>query len=48
MRRNPNDVSDVIVNGKILMRDKRLLTLNESAIKKDANLYRKKIINSLR
>jgi 5-methylthioadenosine/S-adenosylhomocysteine deaminase len=42
------DVSTVIVNGKVLMRDKRLLTLNESAIKKDANLYRQKIINSLR
>ncbi len=42
------DVNDVIVNGKILMRDKRLLTLNESVIKKDANLYRQKIINSLR
>lgn len=42
------DVNDVIVNGKVLMRDKRLLTLNESAIKKDANLYRRKIINSLR
>ena len=42
------DVNTVIVNGKILMREKRLLTLNESAIKKDANLYRQKIINSLR
>jgi 5-methylthioadenosine/S-adenosylhomocysteine deaminase len=43
-----DDVSTVIVNGKVLMRDRRLLTLNESAIKKDANLYRQKIINSLR
>jgi len=43
-----NDVSTVIVDGKILMRDKRLLTLNENAIKKDANLYRQKIINSFR
>lgn len=43
-----NDVNDVIVNGKILMRDKRLLTLDESVIKKDANFYRQKIINSLR
>ncbi len=42
------DVNTVIVNGKVLMRDKRLLTLNESAIKKDANLYQQKIINSLR
>lgn len=43
-----DDVNDVLVNGKVLMRDKRLLTLNESVIKKDANLYRQKIINSLR
>ena len=43
-----NDVSTVIVDGKVLMRDKRLLTLDENAIKKDANLYRQKIINSLR
>ncbi len=43
-----SNVNDVIVNGKVLMRGKRLLTLNESAIKKDANLYRQKIINSLR
>ncbi|MGI9056675.1 MAG: amidohydrolase, partial [Pyrinomonadaceae bacterium] len=39
------DVNTVIVNGKVLMRDKRLLTLNESAIKKDANPYQQKIIN---
>jgi len=43
-----NDVRDVIVNGRILMRDRRLLTLNENAIKLDANIYRKKIIESLR
>lgn len=42
-----DDVRTVIVDGKILMRDKRLLTLNENVIKKDANLYRQKIINSL-
>jgi 5-methylthioadenosine/S-adenosylhomocysteine deaminase len=43
-----NDVRDVIVNGRILMRGRRLLTLNENAIKIDANTYRKKIIESLR
>jgi 5-methylthioadenosine/S-adenosylhomocysteine deaminase len=43
-----SDVHTVIVDGRVLMRDKRLLTLDESAIKKDANLYRQKIINSLR
>ena len=41
------DVRHVIINGKIVMRDKRLLTLNESDIKKDANSYRQKIITSL-
>ena len=41
------DVQTVIINGKIVMLDKRLLTLDENAIKKDANLYRQKIINSL-
>jgi 5-methylthioadenosine/S-adenosylhomocysteine deaminase len=43
-----DDVRDVIVNGRILMKDRRLLTLNENAIKIDANTYRKKIIESLR
>ena len=42
-----SDVRHVIINGKIVMRDKRLLTLNESDIKKDANSYRQKIITSL-
>lgn len=42
-----NDVSTVIIDGRLIMRDKNLLTLNESAIKKDANLYSKKIIKSL-
>ena len=41
------DVRHVIINGKIVMRDKRLLTLLENDIKKDANAYRKKIITSL-
>jgi 5-methylthioadenosine/S-adenosylhomocysteine deaminase len=42
-----DDVRTVIIDGKIVMRDKRLLTLDENVIKKDANLYRQKIINSL-
>jgi len=42
------DVRSVIINGKFVMRDRRLLTLNESVIKKDANAYRDKIINSLK
>ena len=43
-----NDVRTVIINGRIVMLDRRLLTLNESVIKKDANAYRKKIIESLK
>jgi 5-methylthioadenosine/S-adenosylhomocysteine deaminase len=42
-----DDVRHVIIDGKVIMRDKRLLTLDENVIKKDANLYRQKIINSL-
>ncbi|MGB5014065.1 MAG: amidohydrolase [Pyrinomonadaceae bacterium] len=42
------DVRTVIINGRVVMLDRRLLTLNESGIKKDANAYRKKIIESLR
>ncbi len=43
-----SDVRTVIINGRTVMLDRRLLTLNESVIKKDANAYRKKIIDSLR
>ncbi len=42
------DVRTVIINGRIVMRDRRLLTLNESAIKKDATVYRNKVIESLK
>ncbi len=42
-----NNVETVIINGKLVMNNRRLLTLNENAIKKDANLYRQKIIKSL-
>ena len=42
------DVRSVIIEGRLVMLDRRLLTLNESVIKKDANAYREKIINSLR
>jgi 5-methylthioadenosine/S-adenosylhomocysteine deaminase len=41
------DVETVVIDGKVVMRDRRLLTLDENAIKKDANLYRNKIIKSL-
>ncbi|CAN5591888.1 amidohydrolase [soil metagenome] len=42
-----NDVRTVIINGKVIMLNRNLLTLNEVKIKKDANIYRQKIINSL-
>ncbi len=42
-----SDVRTVIINGKMVMRDRRLLTLDENVIKKNANAYRTKIINSL-
>lgn len=41
------DVRTVIINGRPVMIDRRLLTLNESVIRKDANAYRRKIIESL-
>jgi 5-methylthioadenosine/S-adenosylhomocysteine deaminase len=43
-----NDVRTVIINGRVVMLDRRLLTLNEALIKKDANAYRDKIIQSLK
>ncbi len=43
-----NDVRTVIINGRVVMLDRRLLTLSENVIKKDATAYREKIIKSLR
>lgn len=42
-----SDVRTVIINGRVVMRDRRLLTLNENAIKRDATAYRDRIIKSL-
>jgi len=42
-----NDVQTVIINGKIVMRDRKLLTLDEPTIKKDASVFRERIIKSL-
>jgi len=42
-----SDVNTVIINGKIVMRDRRLLTLDEAAIKEGARIFREKIIKSL-
>jgi len=43
-----HDVRTVIIDGRVVMLDRVLLTLNESAIKKDANTYRRRIIESLK
>ncbi|HZE72828.1 MAG TPA: amidohydrolase [Pyrinomonadaceae bacterium] len=43
-----SDVQTVIVNGRVLMRDHRLLTLNEPAIKESAGVFRDRIIKSLK
>jgi 5-methylthioadenosine/S-adenosylhomocysteine deaminase len=41
------DVRTVIVEGRVIMRDRRLLTLNEETIKADARRFRERIIRSL-
>src|ERR1051325_7897269 len=41
-----SDVLTVIVEGRVIMRDRRLLTLNEVTIKADARKYRERIISS--
>jgi len=42
-----SDVESVIINGRIVMQDRRLLTLNEVVIKRDARVFREKIAKSL-
>jgi 5-methylthioadenosine/S-adenosylhomocysteine deaminase len=42
-----SDVQTVVINGRVVMRNRRLLTLNEIAIKKEARVFREKIIKSL-
>ena len=41
------DVQTVIINGRLVMRDDRLLTLNEAEVKAEARAFRDKIIKSL-
>jgi len=41
------DVRTVIIEGRVVMRDRRLLTLNEETIKADARRFREQIIRSL-
>jgi 5-methylthioadenosine/S-adenosylhomocysteine deaminase len=40
-------VETVIINGRVVMRDRRLLTLDEAAIKAGARVFREKVIKSL-
>ena len=41
------DVRTVIIEGRVVMRDRRLLTLNEAAIKAEARQFRQRIIDSV-
>src|SRR3984893_14511551 len=41
------DVETVIINGRIVMRNRNLLSLNETAIKNGARIFRERIIKSL-
>jgi 5-methylthioadenosine/S-adenosylhomocysteine deaminase len=41
------DVQSVIINGRVVMQNRRLLTLNEPQIKREAAVFREKIIQSL-
>jgi 5-methylthioadenosine/S-adenosylhomocysteine deaminase len=41
------DVETVIINGRTVMRNRRLLTLNERAIKASARVFRERILKSL-
>lgn len=43
-----SDVSDTIVNGRVLMRNRRLLTINEEAVKTAARKYQKRVSQSLK
>jgi 5-methylthioadenosine/S-adenosylhomocysteine deaminase len=42
-----SDVTDTIVDGRVLMRDRRLLTLDEEAAKADARRYRQRVSEGL-
>jgi 5-methylthioadenosine/S-adenosylhomocysteine deaminase len=42
-----SDVQTVIINGRIVMRDRRLLTLDEAAIKEGARVFRDQVVKSL-
>ena len=41
-----SDVETVVINGRVVMRDRHLLTLDETAIKEGARVFREKVIKS--
>jgi hypothetical protein len=41
------DVRTVVIEGRVVMRDRRLLTLDEETVKRDARAYRVRISQSL-
>src|SRR5437763_1022369 len=41
------DVRTVVIEGRVVMRDRRLLTLDEETIKRDARAYRERVTRSL-
>ncbi|CAN5397425.1 hypothetical protein BH18ACI2_BH18ACI2_20250 [soil metagenome] len=41
------NVRTVVIEGRIVMRDRRLLTLDEEAIKREARIYRERVARSL-
>jgi 5-methylthioadenosine/S-adenosylhomocysteine deaminase len=43
-----SDVTDTFVNGRVLMRNRKLLTLNEAAVKAAARRYQKQVVESIR
>ena len=43
-----SDVQTVVINGRVVMRDRRLLTLDEESIKAGARIFRERVVNSLR
>jgi 5-methylthioadenosine/S-adenosylhomocysteine deaminase len=42
-----SDVESVIINGRVVMLNRKLLTLNEATIKRDAQVFREKVAKSL-
>ena len=42
-----DDVRTVIIEGRVVMRDRKLLTLNEETIKADARRYRERVVKSV-